>query len=96
MSDQSYFRSRADRLIAPATLRRSALLVLYRRENRPGRGSCFMNARTDRIKGRSAYGGVLLVLCQINGLYRYWFLADTGAAQTVIRPQVANSDLFEV
>ena len=49
-----------------------------------------MNDRTDRIKGRSAHGGVLLVPCQINGLHRYWFLADTGAAQTVIRPQVAE------
>ena len=49
-----------------------------------------MNHRTDRIKGRSDHGGVLLVPCQINDLPRYWFLVDTGAAYTVIKPQVVD------
>ena len=49
-----------------------------------------MDERAGRIRGRSAHGGVLLVPCCLNRVHRYWFLADTGAAQTVIRPQVAG------
>ena len=34
-------------------------------------------------------GGVLLVPCLLHAAYRYWFLADTGAARTLITPDVA-------
>jgi predicted aspartyl protease len=32
---------------------------------------------------------VLLVPCLLHAAYRYWFLADTGAARTLITPDVA-------
>lgn len=46
--------------------------------------------KADRIRGRREHGGVLTVPCQLNGNYRYWFLADTGAALTVISEQAAR------
>lgn len=49
-----------------------------------------MNRRGDRILGRRAHGGVLLVPCLLHDAYRYWFLADTGAARTLLTPQVAE------
>jgi Aspartyl protease len=48
-----------------------------------------MRRRGNRIRGRRGYGGVLLVPCLLHGAYRYWFLADTGAARTLITPDVA-------
>src|SRR2546428_1412559 len=48
-----------------------------------------MRRRGDRIRGRRGYGGVLLVPCLLHAAYRYWFLADTGAARTLITPDVA-------
>jgi hypothetical protein len=32
---------------------------------------------------------VLLVPCLLHAAYRYWFLADIGAARTLITPDVA-------
>ena len=32
----------------------------------------------------------MLISCQINGFPRDWFLADTGAAYTVIKPDVVD------
>jgi predicted aspartyl protease len=49
-----------------------------------------MNRRGDRILGRRAHGGVLLVPCLLNDVYRYWFLADTGAAISMVSPAVAQ------
>ena len=49
-----------------------------------------MNRRGDRIQGRRAHGGVVLVPCRLDDAYRYWFLADTGAAMTMFSPQVAE------
>ena len=49
-----------------------------------------MNRRGDRIPGRWAHGGVLLVPCLLNDAYRYWFLADTGAAITTCSSRVAE------
>ena len=49
-----------------------------------------MRSRADRIPGRRAHGGVLLVPCLLHGAYRYWFLADTGAALTILSQQVAR------
>jgi hypothetical protein len=48
-----------------------------------------MNRRGDRIQGRRAHGGVLLVPCLLHDAYRYWFLADTGAARTMISQAIA-------
>ena len=48
-----------------------------------------MRRRGDRIPGRRRYGGVLLVPCLLHAAYRYWFLADTGAARTLVTPDVA-------
>jgi predicted aspartyl protease len=48
-----------------------------------------MRHRGDRIPGRRGYGGVLLVPCLFHDAYRYWLLADTGAARTLITPDVA-------
>src|SRR3989442_14181793 len=48
-----------------------------------------MRHRGDRIPGRRGYGGVLLVPCLLHAAYRYWLLADTGAARTLITPDVA-------
>ena len=48
-----------------------------------------MRRRGDRIPGRRGYGGVLLVPCLFHDAYRYWLLADTGAARTLITPDVA-------
>jgi len=31
----------------------------------------------DRVLGRRAHGGVLVVPCQLNDTYRYWFLGLT-------------------
>lgn len=44
----------------------------------------------NRVAGRRAHGGVLLIPCLLQGAYRYWFLADTGAARTILTPQVAE------
>lgn len=49
-----------------------------------------MSRRGDRIRGRRAHGGVLLVPCLLNDAYRYWFLADTGAAITMLSHKVAE------
>ena len=49
-----------------------------------------MSRRGDRIVGRRAHGGVLFVPCLVNATYRYWFLADTGAAFTMISDKVAS------
>jgi len=46
--------------------------------------------RGDRVQGRRAYGGVLVVPCQLNDAYRYWFLADTGTAMTMLSHRVAE------
>ena len=46
--------------------------------------------RGDRVQGHRAYGGVLVIPCQLNDAYRYWFLADTGAAMTVLCWRVAE------
>ena len=48
-----------------------------------------MRRRGDRIPGRRGYGGVLLIPCLLHTAYRYWFLADTGAARALITPDVA-------
>ena len=45
-----------------------------------------MRRRGDRIPGRRAHGGVLLVPCLLHDAYRYWFLVDTGAARTMLTP----------
>ncbi|HDN79638.1 MAG TPA: hypothetical protein ENG33_04135 [Chloroflexi bacterium] len=49
-----------------------------------------MKKRIDRIRGLRAYGGVLLVPCQVNERQRYLFLVDTGTALTVIQRYVAR------
>jgi len=49
-----------------------------------------MSCRGDWIKGRRAHGGVLLVPCLLQDSHRYWFLADTGAAITMLSRQVAD------
>ncbi len=49
-----------------------------------------MSRRGDRIRGRRAHGGVLLVPCLLNDAYRYWFLVDTGAAMTMLSEQAAT------
>ena len=46
--------------------------------------------RGDRIRGRTAHGGVLLVPCLLNDAYRYWFLVDTGTALTMVSMEVAE------
>lgn len=46
--------------------------------------------RGDRVQGRRAYGGVLVIPCQLNDAYRYWFLADIGTAMTMLSQQVAE------
>jgi clan AA aspartic protease (TIGR02281 family) len=46
--------------------------------------------RGDRVHGRRAYGGILVIPCQLNDAYRYWFLADTGTAITMLSQQVAE------
>ncbi len=46
--------------------------------------------RGDRIRGRTAHGGVLLVPCLLNDAYRYWFLVDTGTAMTMVSMAVAE------
>jgi predicted aspartyl protease len=48
-----------------------------------------MRRRGDRIAGRRGYGGVLLVPCLLHATYRYWLLVDTGAARTLITPDIA-------
>jgi predicted aspartyl protease len=48
-----------------------------------------MRRRGDRIRGRRGFGGVLLIPCLLHAAYRYWLLADTGAAHTLITPDVA-------
>src|SRR5712691_11986185 len=48
-----------------------------------------MRRRGDRIRGRRGYGGVLLVPCLLHAAYPYFFLAHTGAARTLITPDVA-------
>ncbi len=49
-----------------------------------------MNRRGERIRGRRAHGGVLLVPCLLNDAYRYWFLVDAGAAITMLSHKVAE------
>lgn len=49
-----------------------------------------MSRRGDRITGRRVHGGVLLVPGLIHDAYRYWFLADTGAALTMLARRVAE------
>jgi hypothetical protein len=44
----------------------------------------------DRVPGRRAYGGVLVILCRLNEDFRYWLLVDTGAAITMLSHQVAE------
>lgn len=44
----------------------------------------------DRVQGRRAYGGVLVIPCQLNDAYRYWFLVDTGTAITMLSRRVAE------
>jgi len=44
----------------------------------------------DRIPGRRAYGGVLVIPCCLNEGYRYWLLVDTGAAITMLSQRVAE------
>ena len=46
--------------------------------------------RGDRVHGRRAYGGVRVTACELNDAYRYWFLADTGTAVTMLSRQVAE------
>lgn len=46
--------------------------------------------RGDRIQGRRAYGGVLVIPCQLNDAYRYWFLVDTGTAITMLSRRVTE------
>jgi len=46
--------------------------------------------RGDRVQGRRAYGGVLVIPCQLNDAYRYWFLVDTGTALTMLSRRVAE------
>jgi clan AA aspartic protease (TIGR02281 family) len=46
--------------------------------------------RGDRVQGRRSYGGVLVIPCQLNDAYRYWFLVDTGTALTMLSRQVAE------
>ncbi len=48
-----------------------------------------MRRRDDRIVGRRGYGGGPLIPFLLHPAYRYWFLADTGAARTLITPDVA-------
>ena len=48
-----------------------------------------MRRRGDRIRRRRGYGGVVYVPCLLHDAYRYWLLADTGAARTLITPDVA-------
>jgi len=55
-----------------------------------------MNRRGDRILGRRAHGGVLLVPCLLNDVYRYWFLADTGATISIVSPTVAEELRLDV
>ena len=49
-----------------------------------------MTRRGDRVQGRCAYGGVLIIRCQLNGTFRYWFLADTGTALTMLSQRAAE------
>jgi len=44
----------------------------------------------DRVPGRRAYGGVLVIPCRLNEDYRYWLLVDTGAAITMLSHRVAE------
>jgi predicted aspartyl protease len=49
-----------------------------------------LRRRADRISGRRAYGGVLVVPCLVHDAYRYWFLVDTGTVLTTINRYVAE------
>ena len=42
-----------------------------------------MRRRGNCIRGRRGYGGVVLVPCLLHDAYRYWLLADTGAAPAI-------------
>ncbi|MBE9569159.1 MAG: retropepsin-like domain-containing protein [Proteobacteria bacterium] len=46
--------------------------------------------RGDRVQGHRAYGGVLVIPCQLNDAYRYWFLVDTGTAITMLSRRVTE------
>jgi len=46
--------------------------------------------RGNRVQGRRAYGGVVVIPCQLNDAYRYWFLVDTGTALTMLSRRVAE------
>lgn len=47
-----------------------------------------MSRRGDRIQGRRVHGGVLVVSCLLNDVYRAELLVDTGAAFTILPPKV--------
>ncbi len=47
-----------------------------------------MSRRGDRIPGRRVHGGVLVVSCLLNDVYRAELLVDTGAAFTMLSPHV--------
>lgn len=55
-----------------------------------------MTRRGDRIQGRRAHGGVLLVPCLLDDTYRQWFLVDTGAAITILSSEVAEEIELDV
>jgi aspartyl protease family protein len=48
-----------------------------------------IQTKAGRIHGKRVRK-VLIVPCQINGIYRFNFLVDTGAAMTVISKQAAD------
>lgn len=45
----------------------------------------------DRIRGRKFLGGVLVVDAILDGVGGFQMLTDTGAAYTIIRPEVATA-----
>lgn len=47
-------------------------------------------SQNEQVQGHRTYGGVLVVPCLLNSAYRYWLLADTGAARTVLSRQAAE------
>jgi len=46
--------------------------------------------RGDRVLGRRAYSGVLVIPCCLNEDYCYWLLVDTGAAITMLSHRVVE------
>jgi len=57
--------------------------VLYGGSHSPRSDGAPVRPRADYLSCRRGAGGVLLVPCLLHGAYRYWFLADTGAARTL-------------